>query len=178
MKYIIMLLFLTVIGITSKAQENRKLALTFNPSFSSHSILTITESEKKAVIKLQIFDKNDTRNVTTEEGLILNRKDLDSLLSFLSTYQFKTQGSIDTIGTSEVIRNGETVTAYKISSGLDGITVKGTFKSESETEYFAFWSPKANTENHKLIMKAFELMEGEFQKKSVKNYLTGLKGYF
>lgn len=150
----------------------------FQPSFISHSVLTISKTNKDAVITLKIYDRKEEDSVLVEEERKLQRNELDSLLSFLSSYQFKIKGSIDTVGTSEITMDGKTVTVHHVSIGMDGVFVEGSYRDKYQVKDFAFWSPKGGSENHKLVMKVFDLMEANLKKKAIQNYIVQLRGYF
>jgi hypothetical protein len=178
MKTTFAILYLTFLTFICKAQGNHELIVNFQPSFISHSVLSIKETNKKAVITLKIYGRNEKESVLIKEERKLQKNELDSLLSFFASYQFKIKGSIDTVGTSEVTLNGKTAIGHHVSIGMDGISVKGSFVDENQNKDFAFWSPKVNSENYKLITKVFDLMEVSLKKKAIQSYMIQLKAYF
>lgn len=162
----------------SAVAQNKELVLKFKPSFIPSSILTVKEFGNKATIKLQYYVKKGDDTVSIMEEKKLTKSDVDSLMSFFSKYKFKIKGNIDTLGTFEVERNGKKTAHYSISWGHDGITVNGKLRNEDNVKNFAFWSPKAGTDNHTLILKLLGIMDNNFKRKQTKRYLAGLKKYF
>ncbi|MGV3642191.1 MAG: hypothetical protein ACO1NZ_16825 [Adhaeribacter sp.] len=173
---IVLLLFI-VIAFSANGQ-NRELVLNFEPSFLPSSILTVKRYGGETMIKIQFQEEKETGTVSRSEERSLNNDDFNRLMGFLSTYQFKVKGNVDTVGTYERVTKGIKTIHYLISWGNDGVTVKGTLREIDKEKKFAFWSPKTDTSNHQLTMQIFELMNKNFKRKYTKQYLAELKKYF
>ncbi|GGK86930.1 hypothetical protein ACD591_19795 [Rufibacter glacialis] len=175
MKNQFLIIVLIFLSFAVKAQK-KELTISFEPSFAKHSILTITELGKHSTIILQTLEKDGS--ILKQEKKSVDKEEMKTLSGFLSSYEFKFKGSIDTLGTYETVRNGKKVTAHRISFGNDGITVKGKWQNDSTTNDFSFWSPQAGTNNHDLITRLFVLMDSKFKRNYTKQYLQSLKKYF
>lgn len=159
----LLILLVATRTLTTYGQEAH-LQILLMPSFQNPSTLTITDKNNELSIAIQV---HDTVKSVTEQKSIRN-EEISVLTKFFKNYTFTRKGSIDTISVDKVIRpNGDTVLAYMISAGLDGITIEGNYNKR----HFEFWSPRKDTENHKLMEMIFRLMNSSFSKPEIVRYI-------
>lgn len=174
------LLLSLCVGVGSLVAQTKsaynKLTIVFEPSFSNQSEFTIRCGEKGNSIQVKVWSK-DKHSIAMNETAKLDDSQAENLQKFLSSYEFKIKSSQDTIGTEKIFEKGDSVTAYIISEGLDGVNVKGTYTTNSGSKQFAFWSPNKASSNHKLVENIFSLSRA-FKKKRICEYLKVLEQYF
>jgi len=147
------------------------LSINFAPSFIYSSSLIINSNGDSSSIEFK-FNQNN-RDKTN-----LKNSDLVPLSDFLKTYKYQIKNNIDTLGSYKKFIDGDSVTIYRISAGLDGIIVNGSLIQNDKTQTFAFWSPKKGTDNQKLISIIFGLLDKSFTNDTTISYLEQLKQYF
>jgi hypothetical protein len=163
-------------SVCAQTESDYELTVVFEPSFSNKSEFTIRRAEKGCTIQLKVWNKGK-RSFMINETAKLNKSEVDNLQNLLRSYEFKIKTNQDTIGTEKIFENGDSVTAYVISEGLDGVNVKGTYTTNSVSKHFAFWSPEKNSDNYKIVKNILSLGR-PFRRKRTCEYLKTLEGYF
>jgi len=158
-------ILLNVICLGQTKTDKYILRINFEPSFISTSQLIINSNPDSSFIELKISKKSN------EDKVLLKQDDLKKLTSFLNYYKFQIKSSFDTVSSN---KDG----SVTVSTGTDGITVIGTFDQNNKQKKFQFWSPKKGTQNHKLIIILFDLLNRLNMNKNSIEYLKGLKEYF
>ena len=182
MKYILLslsLFLLTSVGWSQSTRGTYTLRVEYAPSFIASSILTIHSERNACYALLEIPTNQQNKDHRNSEKKSLKPGDLEVLTYFFKTYHFKIRGSTDTIGSSKVFENGDSIVAYHVVSGLDGIIVKGSLDQGQITRRFQFWSPKnRDAENQQLSEILITLMQETFTDKLFVEYIKALKTYF
>ncbi len=168
----ILFLFLEILCFGQKPAADFILSIDFSPSFIYPSNVTISKTNVENLIELKIPELQINNKTALANG------DINAIVDFLKTYKFQIKGSTDTTDKHKEFIDGDSVTVYSMSTGTDGITVNGTYKHEDIVNVFSFWSPRKDTENHKIIELIFHLLYKSFSEKETTNYIEQLEGYF
>lgn len=174
---ILFLLFdIVCFGQTSKTDFT--LSLDFFPSFTYPSNLTICSKQDTNSIGLTVCRNGDKKDLILNQQTTILKSEIDTIANFLKTYKFQIKGSADTTGVHKVFMNGDSLTVYTLTIGVDGIIVNGTFTQGNIVKTFAFWSPKRETENHKLMVLIFSLLYESITEEKTVHYMDQLEDYF
>lgn len=155
-----------------------ELSVNFSPSFANHGALLISNKNGNSEMTLIVYDSKKESKIKYQENVSVQQSQLAELLSFLEHYNFKIKGSIDTLSSQRVFRNGDSTTAYKVSIGSDGINIKGSYKKNGTKREFAFWSPEKDSNNYRLAQQLFALSNVSLKRKRSLDYIKTLKSYF
>lgn len=169
MKIILFIIGLVLITNNLKAQIEY-LEIDFKPSFKENSLLSIEKEGKHYSLNL--------KKSTILEKVKIRAADIASLEKFFESYHFKQTGPTDTVITTTINTNGDTIISEQILIGFDGTIIEGKVELKSKTKIFKFWSPRKSSENHQLIELLFNLMNENFKKSSTINYLEDLEQCF
>ena len=161
----------------SKA-DSYNIGIVFLPSFSSPSKLLIKNTPDSTFIDLTIQRKQG-RNLIISDAAFVKKEDLAPLTDFLKTYDFPIKGKADTMALHKgPFFKGDTTTIYELYTGADGVNVYGLLDQNDTIKKFAFWSPKKDSDNYKLVDILFAIMDGGLKKKESRTYIKALKAYF
>jgi hypothetical protein len=161
--------------LSQKENDNFTFEINFEPSFVKCSKINLASS---GILEIVIFERGDNQEVFVSEKVKINSENKIKLFSFLESYEFKIKSRQDTIGTEKYFSNGDSVTAYIITEGIDGVEVNGRMTRAHVNHKFSFWSPKKGTENYTLVEILFAIFNSSFLKAETLNYLKELKNYF
>jgi len=178
----VLALFLSNIFVVSAAAQpnpaNFNLTLEFGPSFLSASELIIQNKGDSDLINIRVYKNYRTREFRIDDQVIVPFTRMSALVDFFKTYKFNIRTNIDTVGAHKVFENGDSVLAYEVIYGTDGINVNGLFGQNGITHKFAFWSPDKGTENARLMGVVFDLIGNVFTNPQTVNYIEQLTQYF
>jgi hypothetical protein len=180
MKSFLILTLLTLMVITSKGQSKSTdyvLTLSFAPSFMTSSELSIQVKGDSCIFNI-FFNKSYKSQQELFETKAVPASKSKALTSFIKDYMFQPKQKLDTVGSRKPLIQGDSVTAYAINIGLDGINVYGTFNQNNVVNKFAFWSPDKGTKNAELIAIVFNLIGNAFTDQKTINYIEQLQQYF
>ena len=174
----ILFLFFEIVCFGQASITDFTLSLDFSPSFIIPSSLTISHKQDTNLIELKVYKNWDKKDLYINNKATLANVDVNAIMDFLKIYKFQIKGSTDTTDMHKEFIDGDSVTVYSMSTGTDGITVDGTFTQENIIKTFSFWSPRKETENHKLMELIFPLLYKSFSEAKALNYIEQLEGYF
>ncbi len=173
------LCFVTILNCSGQHDvDSFELSINFSPSFTNHGALFISNKNGNSEMRLIVYDSKKEFKIKHQEKVSVQKSQLTEILNFLERYDFKIKGSIDTLSSQRVFRNGDSTTAYRVSIGSDGITIKGSYKKNNLNREFAFWSPEKDSDNHRLAQQLFVLSNGSLKRKRSLDYIKTLKSYF
>lgn len=174
---IIIFLFISLLSSGQVISGDYILRLNLCPSFLDPSEISIKTKGDSAILCLRVY-KYRTKVLSTKKEIIIPSQKLTSLTNFLKTYQFKIKSNIDTVGSHKEFLHGDSILAYDIEMGSDGITVSGIFEQSNTSSKFEFWSPKKETQNAKLMALLFNILDITFTDKKSIDYTEQLQQYF
>ncbi|WP_295674724.1 hypothetical protein [uncultured Mucilaginibacter sp.] len=154
------------------------LTLDFGPSFMSASEVSIQAKGDSCFLNIRVYRNYKTKETSFENKAVIPANKTTALTTFLKTYKFQIKSNIDTIGSNKELVGGDSVLVYSVSMGSDGIDVSGYFNQNAITHKFAFWSPRKGTENAKLMVILFDLLDSTFTEQKMINYVEQLEQYF
>lgn len=181
MKNLISLIAFTFITIASFGQSkspNYLLTFDFEPSFIGESEISIQTKGDSCFLNIHIYKNNTNKAPLVEDRAAFAINKLTALTSFLDTYKFRIKNSIDTVGSHKEFIHGDSVLVYDIEFGSDSIRVNGVLTKNDVTTKFAFWSPKKESGNAKLMILLFDLIGNAFSDQKIVNYIKELQQYF
>jgi hypothetical protein len=170
-------LFISLFCFGQVRSGDYMLKLNFYPSFLDPSEIVIKAERDSAFLGLLVY-KYRTKELVNRKELIIPSGRLISLKEFFKTYKFKIKNNIDAVGTHNEFIHGDSVLAYDIEMGTDGITVSGSFEQNNSNNKLEFWSPKKETQNAKLMVLLFDLLDITFTDKKSIDYAEQLQQYF
>jgi hypothetical protein len=175
---ILILLLFDLICFGQTSNPEFKLSLDFYPSFMGPGNVTISSKQDTNSIVLIVYKNKDKCTWYQNKQTKIRKGEMDTIADFFKTYNFRIKGSVDTIGVHKEIINGKSLTMYDMDIGVDGITVDGTYTQGNIMKKFAFWSPRKETENHRLMVLVFSMLYQSFSDDIIVNYIEKLEDYF
>lgn len=138
--------------------EKYKLQMDFRPSFKRHSSWIASCSGRKAKLVVVVKEGADGGGL-------------------------KRNFSISAEQAKKLLEVGQQTLAHYSKSwgtfGLDGITVEGSFKSETfSLDEFFFWSPAKGSHPHQLVAALFDLVPLDDVDEEFMSYYKELTSYF
>ena len=176
---LILSMFTAISSLGQSKSDNYILTLDFWPSFMGASELSIrAKGDSAGFLNILIYKGYKMKELSIECNATIPAHKLIALTNFLKTYKFRVKNSIDTIGSHKEFVKGDSVLVYDIQIGHDGITVEGLFSQDNATKKFAFWSPDKGTENARLMVLLFDLIDNASNDQKVEDYIEQLQQYF
>jgi hypothetical protein len=174
MKKHLVTLFVLFNYLVIQAQEF-ELSVVFKPSFLNTASLDIKGSKA-------VFSTSDNRNdsiIDEKFEFKLSEFQRTNLHQFLTTFNYTSKSSADTIGfKAEIIDGDTTITSYTVLATTDGINVYGIYKDNKNHKAFKFHSPHKNSKDYKLSMRLIELLYSNLDTDNGLEFAEELSSYF
>jgi len=165
------------VGYSQINPTDYSLTVDFGPAFHYSSELVIKNTADSTYIGFVI--QLDSTGKKLKLSKKITKPSLAKLSEFLKTYKFQIRGSADTTG---IIRHtqpdGKDWIIYQVTNYTDGINTDGQLVQNGFVKKFAFWAPKKDPENQKLIEILFSIMKKSIKKKNAVDYLNAVESYY